>query len=113
MNLELTDLLLLSALVLGAALFWRAQRLRETALRATRRHCQQEQVLLLDQTVGLKSLRLRRDSRGKWGLWRCYDFEFTVTGGERYHGETLLIGERVSGVTLPPNRFTRDPDQLQ
>ncbi|HBP70076.1 MAG TPA: DUF3301 domain-containing protein, partial [Alcanivorax sp.] len=35
MNLNLTDLLLLAALAIGAALFWRSQRIRETALRAT------------------------------------------------------------------------------
>mgnify|MGYP001953239713 CR=1 FL=1 len=31
MNLNLTDLLLLAALAIGAALFWRSQRIRETA----------------------------------------------------------------------------------
>ncbi|GAA5132592.1 DUF3301 domain-containing protein [Alloalcanivorax gelatiniphagus] len=112
MNLALTDILLLAALVIMAALFWRAQRIRETALRATRRHCEQEQVLLLDQTVGLKRLRPRRDEHGRLRLWRLYEFEFTVTGGERYKGETEVLGERVRRVVLPPHRFTREPDQL-
>lgn len=112
MNLALTDLMLLAALVIGAALFWRAQRIRETALRVTRRHCEQENVLLLDQTVGLKRLRLRRDGNGRLRLWRFYEFEFTVTGGERYRGETLVASDRVVRVTLPPHRFTREPDQL-
>lgn len=105
MNLNLTDLLLLAALAIGAALFWRSQRIRETALRATRRHCEREEVVLLDQTVGLKRFRLARDERGRWGLWRIYAFEFTVTGGERYQGETRLRGERVHSVVLPPHRF--------
>lgn len=111
-NLALTDVLLLAALVLGAALFWRAQRIRETALRVTRRHCEREEVLLLDQTVGLRRLRLRRDQGGRLRLWRLYEFEFTVTGGERYKGETEVLGERVQRVVLPPHRFTREPDQL-
>ena len=111
-NLALTDLLLLAALMIGAALFWRAQRIRETALRVTRRHCEREEVLLLDQTVGLKRLRLRRDGEGRLRLWRFYEFEFTVTGGERYRGETLVAGDRVVRVTLPPHRFSPEPDQL-
>ena len=57
------------------------------------------------QTVGLKRFRLARDERGRWGLWRIYAFEFTVTGGERYQGETRLRGERVHSVVLPPHRF--------
>ena len=77
-----------------AALFWRSQRIRETALRATRRHCEREEVLLLDQTVGLKRFRLARDERGRWGLWRIYAFEFTVTGGERYQG---VYDEKIQG----------------
>ncbi|ASK35732.1 hypothetical protein CEK62_15750 [Alcanivorax sp. N3-2A] len=113
MNLDLTDLLLLAALVLGAALFWRSQRIRETALRVTRRYCEREDVMLLDETVGLKRLRLRRDNQGKLRLWRVYEFEFTVTGGERYRGETLVLGERVERVTLPPHRFVDEPDRLR
>ena len=105
MNLNLTDISLLALLAIGAALFWRAQRIRETALRITRQHCEREEVLLLDQTVGLKRLRLGRDDRGRWGLWRTYSFEFTVTGGERYQGETLVHGEHVRKVVFPPHRF--------
>ena len=105
MNLNLTDLLLLAALAIGAALFWRSQRIRENALRATRRHCEREEVMLLDQTVGLKRFRVLRDKQGRWGLWRIYAFEFTVTGGQRYHGETLVRGQRVHSVRPPPHRF--------
>lgn len=113
MQPDLIDLLLLGVLVLGAVLFWRAQRIRETALLATRRHCEREAVSLLDETVGLKRLRLRREAPGgPLRLWRFYEFEFTVTGGERYRGETLVIGERVARITLPPHRFVEAPDRL-
>lgn len=113
MHPDLTDLLVLGVLVWGAVLFWRAQRIRETALLATRRHCEREEVMLLDETVGLKRLRLRREARGEpIRLWRFYEFEFTVTGGERYRGETLLIGERVARITLPPHRFVEAPERL-
>lgn len=111
-NLQLTDLFLLFALAAGAGLFWQGRQVHEIAVRLTRRHCEREEVLLLDETVSLKKLRLRRDAHGRLRLWRLYTFEFTVTGGERYNGETRVIGARVASVTLPPHRFFRESDQL-
>lgn len=111
-NLQLTDLFLLFALAAGAGLFWKGRQVHEIALRLTRRHCEREEVLLLDETVGLKKIRLRRDERGRLRLWRLYTFEFTVTGGERYSGETRVIGGQVASITLPPHRFFDEPDQL-
>lgn len=111
-NLELSDLLLLAAFAVAAALFWRARRIHETAVRLTRRHCEREEVLLLDETVSLKKLRLRRDGGGRLRIWRLYTFEFTVTGGERYSGETRVIGDLVEKVVLPPHRFYPESDRL-
>ncbi|MBA4719820.1 MAG: DUF3301 domain-containing protein [Alcanivorax sp.] len=112
MNLQLTDLLLLSALCIAAALFWRAQKIRESALLATRRHCQREDVMLLDETVALRRVRVRRDPGRGLCLLRCYSFEFTVTGGERYQGETRMLGPRVLSITLPPHRFSPEDQRL-
>lgn len=111
-NLQLSDLLLLTALAVAAALFWRARRVHETAVRLTRRHCDREDVMLLDETVGLKKIRLRRDKTGRLRVARSYGFEFTVTGGERYGGETRMLGELMEGVTLEPHRFHDEPDRL-
>ncbi|WP_133491036.1 DUF3301 domain-containing protein [Alcanivorax sp. 24] len=112
MNLQLTDLLLLSALCIAAALFWRAQKIRESALLATRRYCQREDVSLLDETVALRRVRIRRDPGQGWCLLRCYSFEFTVTGGERYQGEIRMLGPRVLSITLPPHRFSPENERL-
>lgn len=112
MNPELADLLVLTVVGVAAGLFWRGRRVHETTVRVTRHHCQREEVLLLDETVALRKIRLRRDHRGRWRLWRLYTFEFTVTGGERYSGETRVIGDQVENITLPPHRFFREPDQL-
>lgn len=112
MTLELHDLLLFALVAVVAGLFWRARRIHEGTLRATRRHCEREDVLLLDETVALKKVRLRRDRQGRLRLWRLYGFEFTVTGGERYSGEARVLGDRLEGITLPPHRFVDEPDQL-
>lgn len=112
MNLNLADVVLLAMVAIAAGLFWRGRRIHEMTVRITRRHCQREEVLLLDETVALKKIRLRRDHLGRRRLWRLYTFEFTVTGGERYNGETQVLGDQVSQITLPPHRFNREPDQL-
>ncbi len=112
MNFSLFDVMLLAVVAIAAALFWRGRRIHEMTVRLTRQHCQREEVLLLDETVALKKIRLRRDHLGRPRLWRLYSFEFTVTGGERYSGETQVLGDRVSHISLPPHRFHQEPDQL-
>ncbi len=106
--LSLSDLLLLTLFALAGAWFWRAQGAREYALQATRLHCQREAVDLLDQTVALKKVWLRRDASQRMRLWRLYQFEFTVTGGERYTGHTEMLGPRVLRIELPPHRFVSE-----
>ena len=109
MSLDLTDIALVTAVVVIAALFWRSHGIRERALVHTRRFCQREQVEFLDDTVGLEKLTLAKDRHGKRRITR---FEFTVTGGERYPGHTYVQGGQVQRVELPPHRYTPDPEQL-
>lgn len=109
--LTLSDLLLLTLFVVVAIWFWRAQGAREHALQATRQHCQQEGVDLLDQTVALKKVWWRRDASQRLRLWRLYQFEFTVTGGERYTGHTEMLGPRVLRIELPPHRFVAEASE--
>lgn len=109
--LDLKELWLICLLGIAALWFWRAQGVREIALRATLQHCRDEEVNLLDQTVALRQIGLRRDTAQRLRLWRRYQFEFTVTGGERYRGHTDMLGAKVSRVTLPPHRFVCTPDE--
>ncbi len=108
--LDLKELWLFALLGVTALWFWRAQGIREIALRATLQHCVGEEVSLLDQTVALRRIGLRRDNALRLRLWRRYQFEFTVTGGERYRGHTDMLGMNVSKITLPPHRFVSTPD---
>ncbi|MEJ2479060.1 MAG: DUF3301 domain-containing protein [Acidihalobacter sp.] len=88
-------------LALLAAVVWAwvdALRAREAALRACRRTCARLGLQLLDETVALRHLRLRRDADGRVRLRRHYAFEYSERGNERRQGEAVLLGRRVESV---------------
>lgn len=97
---NLCDLLLL--LVLGGivAAWMKLSRARELAVAAARRHCELHGLQLLDETVGLRALRLRRLD-GHRRLERGYGFDVSVDGDDREQGRLWMIGQRVSGLSLP------------
>ncbi|RUQ32379.1 MAG: DUF3301 domain-containing protein [Candidatus Competibacteraceae bacterium] len=84
-------------IVLGIGLwFWRdCLGAREQASAASARACRQSNVQLLDDTVALERLWLRRDRDGRLKLERLYLFEFSDTGLIRRVGSVLLVGWRV------------------
>ncbi|TQV69905.1 DUF3301 domain-containing protein [Exilibacterium tricleocarpae] len=102
---DLTDLLFLSVVVLAAAALWRAQGVREIALRAAKRHCDEMEVQWLDGSVALRKVGLARNARGRLCLARAYLFEFTSTGDERYFGSVDMVGHQVRTVQLQPHRL--------
>ncbi|HOB61518.1 MAG TPA: DUF3301 domain-containing protein [Candidatus Competibacteraceae bacterium] len=76
--------------------FWRdSLGAREQAVAASARACRQLGLQLLDDTVALERLWLRRDRDGRLKLERLYVFEFTDTGLRRQIGSVLLVGWRV------------------
>ncbi len=96
MSLEIA----LLVLIVAAAVLWvEASRGRELALAAAQRLCAAQDVQLLDQTVGLTGLRLRR--RGGWALERHYGFEVSLDGKDRHHGRLWLVDGRLAGVSTP------------
>lgn len=92
------------ALALVAWFWLDSMRARETAIGASRRACQEYGVQLLDETVALARLRLRRDPLGRLQLYRVYRFEFTETGDYRHSGTVALLGGRLAELHLdyPP-----------
>ncbi|MBE2294406.1 MAG: DUF3301 domain-containing protein [Phycisphaerales bacterium] len=88
--------------VMGLGLwFWRdSLGAREQARSASARVCQRSGVQLLDDTVALERLWLRRDRDGRFKLERLYVFEFTDTGLRRQVGSVLLVGWRVEVVQM-------------
>ncbi|MFK2903259.1 DUF3301 domain-containing protein [Dyella ginsengisoli] len=97
---NLHDLLLL--LVLGGIVtaWMKLSRAREIAVSAARRHCELHGLQLLDETVGLRAIRLRRMD-GHRRLERGYGFDVSIDGEDREQGRLWMIGQRVSGLNLP------------
>jgi hypothetical protein len=60
---------------------------------------------LLDESVGLRALWLKRDTDGRIRLWRRYTFEFSSTGEDRYSGKVITLGKKVTDLHLDPHHF--------
>jgi hypothetical protein len=76
-------------------------RSRELAKNICQQTCQQWQLQLLDDTVALERLGLRRDRRGRLTIQRAYQFEFSVDGSQRQRGIVILRGSTVELLELP------------
>jgi hypothetical protein len=101
--IELTGL----GLVAAAAWFWfDSLRAREAAIDATKSACAADGVVLLDDTVALAALRLRRTGSGTIGFLRVYRFEFTDTGDNRLEGSVTLVGAALQTLYLEPHGAT-------
>jgi hypothetical protein len=97
---DLSNLLLL--LVLGAivGLWLKLSVARERAVQEARRQCAQHGLQLLDETVGLRGLRLRRVN-GLRMIERGYGFEVSIDGQDRAPGRLWMIGNALTSVSLP------------
>src|SRR3954463_13538271 len=96
------------SLVALAAIVWLwldSLKAREVAVSAARAACAAEGLLLLDDTVAISNLTLRRDDESHVKLQRAYDFEYSDTGNNRLKGSVVLLGHRVTllniGVRVP------------
>ncbi|MEO8998106.1 MAG: DUF3301 domain-containing protein [Rhodanobacter sp.] len=97
---DLSNLLLL--LVLGAivGLWLKLSVARERAVQVARQQCQQHGLQLLDETVGLRGVRVRRVN-GLRMLERCYGFEVSIDGHDREPGRLWMIGNALTSLSLP------------
>jgi len=97
---DLSNLLLLLVLAGVVVLWLRLSAARELAVREARRLCQQHQLQLLDETVGLRGIRLRRWN-GIRMIERCYGFEVSVDGQDRQPGRLWMVGNQTTDLSLP------------
>lgn len=100
---------MIGIVALIATWWWTSMRAREAATQAARRACRTFDTQLLDDTVALRGLRLRRDGRGVLVLRRTYRFEFTRSGAERFNGYATLLGRQVLDVHLDAVEHERAP----
>lgn len=94
------DLLVLLALVATIALWLKLSRARERATAEARVQCARYGVQLLDETVGLRALRLRH-AAGRFRLERCYGFEVSIDGADREQASLWMQGDVLSELRLP------------
>ena len=105
MYLDLNHLLWLMLLAIAIIYWWKAYGVKQLALTATKSHCSEMNVQLLDESLALKRIRIRRDESGTLKLLRCFNFEFASTGDDRYCGETIMHGQRCITIKLDPHRI--------
>lgn len=104
--LSLADLFILLLFASTGAWLWRGHGIRERALALVRRHCEKIDVILLDDNVALRRLRLLRDAQGRRRLARVYGFEFTVTGEQRHVGNISMFGQHLGQIELDAHPFS-------
>jgi len=84
------------ALVAGFAgllwFWWDTMRARERAISLARQACERAGVQLLDETVSVKKLGVARGRSGTLQFQRFYEFNFSMTGGDRRGGTVVLLG---------------------
>lgn len=105
MYIDLADLLWLT-LVCGIMLhWWKAQQVKEIALKEVRQQCKLMDLQLLDQSIALRGFWLKRDDSGRLRVWRSYTFAFSSTGDDRYEGRVSLLGRKITGFQLETHRI--------
>jgi hypothetical protein len=97
---QLTDLIALLALAAVVGLWLKSTRTRERAVEEARQQCMQHGLQLLDETVGLRSVRLRRVG-GRRRLELGYAFEVSAHGDDRRDGRMWMHGGQLAGLSLP------------
>lgn len=93
-------------LLLGLLWFWWDSRgVAERAIKAAQRSCNQHGVTFLNDTVGCKKIRLKRNRQGRVQLQRFYFFEFASDMQQQYAGEVIMLGHQVNKVNLDAYRI--------
>jgi hypothetical protein len=97
-------LFLILAFGAGAALWTDSRRAAELARQLGLEACTRSGVQLLDQSVSLHRIALRRAASGWLQLLREYHFEYSRDGTDRNRGGLALQGNRLVWVSVPEPR---------
>ena len=97
---------LLVVLLLGALVwFWfDSLKAREAGVEAARRACLREAVQFLDETVVGHGFKFARDDKGHLVLRRGFDFEYSLSGDDRYLGAVIIEGHDIVLVDTTQHR---------
>lgn len=92
--------LLLASLALLAWFWWDSLQKRELAIQAARAVCERAGVQLLDDSVAVSKMKLRRDANQRARVYREFSFEYSSVGDDRQAGRVYLLGERILSADL-------------
>jgi hypothetical protein len=96
-----TNSLFILGLLAAIILYWvESLRFREFIIKMCRKICKESELQLLDQTVSLESLSLRRSISGWPCVHRVYQFEVSTNGADRLPGYVTLTGSMVTTVQI-------------
>lgn len=99
--------------IVVALLYWLdAAKAREIARWVGKEACRELGVGFLDDTVALDRIWLARNEKGERKLFRCYRFEFTSDGSQRYKGEIVICDKKLQHLELEPYRIPPQEDRL-
>jgi|TARA_B110000914_G_C15393782_1_gene413786 hypothetical protein len=85
--------------------WWDSRGVAEKAIQAAKKNCEQVGLTFLNDTVGWKKIRLKRNRLGRVQIQRIYFFEFASDMSQRYKGEVIMLGQGVSKITLDVYRI--------
>ncbi|RKZ40455.1 MAG: DUF3301 domain-containing protein [Gammaproteobacteria bacterium] len=92
---------LLAILGFGAWFWYDTLQCQEIAKSFAKQMCAQLQLQLLDDTLALVRLRLKRNHRGRLSLQRVYQFEFSDGGYNRRQGTLIMRGISLEMLEMP------------
>ncbi|WP_298219406.1 DUF3301 domain-containing protein [Halothiobacillus sp.] len=101
------DVLILMIIVGMSVFWWQQDTFHRRALALAKSACDRAGVQLLDDSVGMRRLRLRR-SNGHFIIERHFGFEFSPSGAARYPGLIVFYGSGVHSVDLDLSRTLAD-----
>jgi len=97
---DIEDMLVLLLFCAAVTLWLKLTSARERAVSEARRQCELHGLQLLDESVGLRAIRIRRID-GLRRVERGYAFEVSIDGDDREQGRLWMVGNALSGLSLP------------
>ena len=92
--------ILLILLVLLVYIWYETLRLREYVLIKCQQICRESQLQLLDHTIALTAMSIKRRPGNGLRLYRCYGFEYSINGTERLRGYVDMAGRKILAVRM-------------
>jgi len=103
--MQIYDLFWVLFLALLGWVWWIERGIMQWAYGYAKKYCNENDIQLLDDNIRLSSMGLSKNNKGNWKIKRCFTFEFTSTGEQRYDGRIQTLGSKIAGVELDPFRM--------